>query len=221
MDAYIPFPTMPTDSGRTTLVLASGGVETATLLHQAAAEGDAVRAVFLDYGQRPADMEHRGAAFQSRAAGAVLEALDMAEVGRAFQADSERQYHVPLPHRNLVALSLGLSLADKRGVDRLWAGLTADDGSASRSASTSFFQRFRDLAADLGPVAVEAPLLALTKSGVIRRGTDLGVDFGRTYSCLLGYARPCGQCPQCRKRAAAFAAAGLSDPPCQLANGDA
>ena len=206
---------------RTTLILASGGVETATLLHQAAAAGDRVQGVFLDYGQRPADMERRGARAQCQATGARLEFLDMAGLASAFQGEDERQYHIPLPHRNLVAMALGLSLADKRAADRLWVGLTADDGGASASASATFLHGFADLAAGLGPVAVEAPLLSLTKAQVIGRGQALGVDFGRTYSCLLGYARPCGQCPQCRKRAAAFAAAGLSDPPCQLANGDA
>ena len=211
-------PPMTAKANGITMVLASGGVETATLLHQSAAAGGATGGVFLDYGQRPADMERRAASAQARETGAALETLDMAAVGAAFQGESDRQYHIPLPHRNLVALSLGLSLAEKRQAARLWVGLTADDGSASRSASATFFDHFRGLADDLGSVTVEAPLLGLTKSEVVRRGADLGVDFGRTYSCLLGYPHPCGRCPQCRKRAAAFAAAGLVDPPCQLAN---
>jgi 7-cyano-7-deazaguanine synthase len=72
------------------------------------------------------------------------------------------------------------------------------------------------MAAGLGDVAVEAPLLELDKAGVIREGSNLGVDFGATYSCLLGYAAPCGRCPQCEKRAAAFAAAGTPEPPFRL-----
>jgi 7-cyano-7-deazaguanine synthase len=206
---------------RTTLILASGGVETATLLHQAAAAGDRVQGVFLDYGQRPADMERRGARAQCRATGAPLECLDMAGLASAFQGEDERQYHIPLPHRNLVALALGLSLADKRAADRLWVGLTADDGAVSPSASAPFLHRFAELAAELGPVAVEAPLLSLSKAAVVGEGLALGVDFGRTYSCLLGYAQPCGSCPQCRKRAAAFAAAGLAEPACALGEEDA
>lgn len=212
---------MSETSPRTTLILASGGVETATLLHQATAAGDRVRGVFLDYGQRPADMERRGARAQCGATGARLEALDMAGLAAAFQGEDERQYHIPLPHRNLVAMALGLSLADKRAADRLWVGLTADDGAVSPSASATFLHGFADLAADLGPVAVEAPLLAQTKAEVIRHGQALGVDFARTYSCLLGYPQPCGGCPQCRKRAAAFAQAGIAEPACTLADGDA
>jgi 7-cyano-7-deazaguanine synthase len=202
---------------RLTLVLASGGVETATLLRQAASAGDTVRGVFLDYGQRPADMERRAATAQCRDSGAPLEVLDMAAVGAAFEAGSERQYHVPLPHRNLVAMSLGLSLAEKRGAHRLVTGLTADDGDVSRSASAAYFETFRQLSEGLGKVAVAAPLLTLSKAEVVRLGSDLGVDFGRSYSCLLGRAQPCGRCPQCRKRAAAFADAGVQDPPCTLA----
>ncbi|HKJ71534.1 MAG TPA: 7-cyano-7-deazaguanine synthase [Gammaproteobacteria bacterium] len=199
-----------------TVVLASGGVETATLLHRAAADGDKVVALFLDYGQRPADMERRAVQAQCRSVGARLESLDMADAERAFQGEDDRRYHVPLPHRNLVALALGLSFAEKRQAARLQAGLTADDGAASRSASAGFFRRFRDLAGELGAVAVEAPLLALTKAEVVRRGAGLGVDFARTYSCLLGRPRPCGHCPQCRKRADAFRQAGLTDPDCRL-----
>jgi len=208
------------DNPRLTLVLASGGVETATLLHLAAAAGDSVGAVFLDYGQRPADMEHLAARAQCRDTGAELTSLDLASLGPAFQGDNERQYHIPLPHRNLVAMSLGLSLAEKRAADRLLVGLTADDGATSRSASAGFFADFRHLADGLGTVAVEAPLLALGKADVVRRGHELGVDFGRTYSCLLGYPQPCGRCPQCHKRAAAFAAAGLTEPAFTLAEGD-
>jgi len=202
------------------LVLASGGIETAVLLHLEASEGRDVRAAFLGYGQRPAGMEYRGALAQCQATGARLEALDMASLGDTFQGEDERRYHIPLPHRNLVALSLGLSLAEKRQADRLVVGLTADDGAVSPSSTATFLANFRTLADGLGEVAVTAPLLTKSKSEVIRQGFELDVDFSRTYSCLLGYAQPCGHCPQCRKRAAAFAAAGLTDPPCQLADGD-
>ena len=211
---------MSGNDSRIALVLASGGVETAALLHELTAVGDTVRAVFLDYGQRPADMERRGAQAQCRATGAELEVLEMAAVGAAFEAGHYRHHHIPLPHRNLVAMSLGLSLAEKRGAQRLVAGLTADDGAASASASRQFFEDLRRLARGLGGPAVEAPLLAAGKAEVVRRGADLGVDFSHTYSCLLGYARPCGRCPQCRKRAAAFAAAGVSDPACRLREGE-
>lgn len=208
---------MAPDATRSSLILASGGVESSTLLALAARAGDRLSPVFLDYGQRPAPRERLAARAQSRRHGADLEVLDMAGVAEVFHAGQERLFHVPLPHRNLVALSLALSLGEKRGVDRILVGITRDDAGASATATPDFLDRFREMAAGLGRVAVEAPLLNLDKAGVIREGSNLGVDFGATYSCLLGYAAPCGRCPQCEKRAAAFAAAGTPEPPFHLA----
>jgi 7-cyano-7-deazaguanine synthase len=64
----------------------------------------------------------------------------------------------------------------------------------------------------LEPIEVAAPLYELDKSEVVRLGLELGVDYACSYSCLLGYERQCGRCPQCEKRRAAFAANEMEDP---------
>ena len=207
---------MTANAGPRTLVLVSGGIESTVLLHRAWSQGEAPLAVLLDYGQRAAAMEREAAASQCRSLGLKLEVLDMSGVASVFHSGQDRHFHVPLPHRNLVALSLGLSLADKRGADRLLLGLNREDGTESASAGPGLMDDFGRLAERLGSVRVEAPLIGSTKAEIVAEGRELGVDFSGTYSCLLGYSRPCGKCPQCRKRRAAFAGAGLPEPQCAL-----
>ena len=63
-------------------------------------------------------------------------------------------------------------------------------------------------------LSIHAPLIALSKAEIIRRGAALGVDFAITVSCYLASddGLACGQCDSCRLRSAGFAAAGLPDP---------
>lgn len=194
-----------------TVLLLSGGVESATLLHQHRAED--LRAVFIDYGQRAARAERAAAQWQCRAAGVGLVDLDMRAVGDAFRAGQSQKWHVPLPHRNLVALSLGLSYATQVQARVLYLALNADDALAYPSASREFVTAFQATARALGEVSLATPYAAFSKAQVIAHGLQLGVDYVHTYSCLLGHARQCGRCPQCLKRRAAFAEAGAVEPP--------
>jgi 7-cyano-7-deazaguanine synthase len=193
------------------VLLLSGGVESVTLLHERRAE--ALRAVFIDYGQRSARAERDAAQWQCAAAGVELVALDMHAVGEAFRADQSQKWHVPLPHRNLVALSVGLSYATQMQARTLYLALNAEDTQAYPSASAAFVATFQQVARTLGEVALLTPFAALSKAQIITRGGRLGVDYRHTYSCLLGHARQCGRCPQCYKRRAAFAEAGVVEPP--------
>ncbi|QKT03259.1 7-cyano-7-deazaguanine synthase [Ectothiorhodospiraceae bacterium 2226] len=203
-----------------TLLLLSGGVESATLLYTL--RDAAPRALFLDYGQRAAARERAASEALCARVGAALVALDLAAVGERFRRDQSKKLHVPIPHRNLIALSLGLSYAEQCGARRLALGLNRDDRDAYASAGDDFIARFRALAQTLSPqVAVVTPLIAWDKAEVVRRGEALGVPWSLTYSCLLGYADPCGACPQCSKRRAAFAAAGVAEPGVRYGRGHA
>jgi len=200
-----------TEARRGTVVLLSGGIESSTLLHQEAA-ARIVYPLFVDYGQRAARREVAAADAQTASLGLSLKSLDMSRVGEGFREGRERSLHVPLPHRNLPILALALSYAAQVGAARISLALNADDLQTYRSAGRAFMQAFRALAATLEPVEVVTPLEDLSKAQIIREGYKLDVDYAQTYSCLLGYPLQCGACPQCRKRRAAFTAAGLEDP---------
>jgi len=205
-------PTIAARQSRAVVVLLSGGVESSTLLHEEARHS-VPTGVFIDYGQRAARRELAAARIQCRALGARFVRLDIAAAGRTFRAGQTHRLHVPLPHRNLVILSLGLSYCAQIGAVRLAIALNSEDAADYASATPQFIEAFGRAALDLDDIAVVAPLVVLTKAQTIEHGLALDVDYALTYSCLLGGAKHCGRCPQCRKRRAAFATAGIVEAP--------
>lgn len=195
-----------------TVVLLSGGIDSSVLLRRLAAEGRELEPLFVDYGQRARWQELEAARWQCHALRLELKTLDMATVGEAFRAGEARKHHVPIPHRNLVALALGVAWADKARAGSIALAVNRDDAGDYPSAGAPFLAAFRAAAEALGPLRLDTPLAGHSKIEVIRLGAGLRVDFAHTYSCLLGHPRQCGRCPQCRKRRAAFTAAGLTEP---------
>ena len=194
------------------ILLLSGGVESTTLLAQLADAGEPVQALFIDYGQRGAVEERHASETHCGRLGVELVALDLARVGATFRRGQDRKAHVPLPHRNLVALSLGLSYGANLGAKRLYLAANRADATEYPSSSHAFLAQFRLICGLLGDVELRTPYLDCAKADVIRRGAELGVDYDTTYSGLLGYPVHCGRCPQCLKRRDAFRAAGLEEP---------
>jgi len=194
------------------VLLLSGGVESTTLLAQLAAAGEPVQGLFIDYGQRGAVEERRASETHCERLGVELVPLDLARVGAAFRRGQERKAHVPLPHRNLVALALGLSYAANLGAKRFYLAANREDAAEHAASSHAFLAQFRIICGLLGEAELRTPYLDFSKADVIKRGVKLGVDYDTTYSCLLGYPVHCGRCPQCLKRRDAFRAAGVDEP---------
>lgn len=194
------------------VLLLSGGTESTTLLHQLAAEGEPVQALFIDYAQRAAVQESTAAHTQCGELGVELVPLELGNVGEIFRRGQDRKHHVPLPHRNLVALSIGLSYAANQGARKLYLAVTLDDTVDHVGASHAFLAQFRLICGLLGDTRLATPFVGLSKREVIQRGIALGVDYATTYSCLLGYAVHCGRCPQCQKRREAFQEIGIEEP---------
>ena len=193
------------------VLLLSGGVESVTLLYTQYRHHP-ICAVSIDYAQRAAKEEQAAARWHCAQLGVKLQILDLAAVGTAFRAGQTLKLHVPLPHRNLVALSLGLSYATQIHAQRLYLALNQEDTSAYPSASHAFITQFQALARTLGEIDIATPFIGLSKTEIIQNGQTLKVDYTRTYSCLRGGPQHCGRCPQCQKRRAAFQAAGVAEP---------
>jgi 7-cyano-7-deazaguanine synthase len=127
-----------------------------------------------------------------------------------------------VPARNTVLLSLLLGLAEVFEADQLFIGANAVDYSGYPDCRPAFLEAFEKLAT-LATVAgaergvrfrVRAPLLELSKADIIRRGRELGVDYGLTWSCYdptpSGLA--CGHCDSCQLRRRGFEEAEVEDP---------
>ncbi|QOJ13367.1 MAG: 7-cyano-7-deazaguanine synthase QueC [Planctomycetia bacterium] len=220
------------------VVLLSGGLDSATILAIARADGFRVHALSFDYGQRHAD-ELEAARRCAAATGVdehlILE-LDLRPIGgSALTADiavpkdraglfDPAKREVPatyVPARNTVFLAMALALAEARGASDIYIGVNALDTSGYPDCRPEFITAFEALAAvatrvgaDGASPRVRAPLLHMSKAQIIRRGLELGVDYGVTRSCYDPDAtgRACGHCDSCRLRLAAFAEVGIPDP---------
>jgi 7-cyano-7-deazaguanine synthase len=221
------------------VVLVSGGMDSAVTLAEARAAGFAAYALSFDYGQRHR-VELEAAARVAASLGArrqVTLKIDLrAFGGSALTADiavpkdrighgSESEIPVTyVPARNTIFLSFALGFAESLGAHDLFIGVNAIDYSGYPDCRPEFvaaFERLANLATREGVegrrFTVHTPLLRLGKADIVRRGDELGVDFGLTFTCYdprieAGRARPCGRCDACTLRAEGFRQAGRTDP---------
>jgi 7-cyano-7-deazaguanine synthase len=126
-----------------------------------------------------------------------------------------------VPARNTVFLSLALGLAEVVGAFDLFVGVNAIDYSGYPDCRPEYIAQFENLAnlatkagvEGQGQFRIHAPLIQMTKGEIIRKGTELGVDYSLTTSCYSPDAqgRACGGCDSCQIRRKGFAAAGVGD----------
>jgi len=219
---------------RPAIVLLSGGLDSATTLAIARADGFAPIALSFRYGQRHACEldaarrvaraagvgEHRFVDIDLRALGGSALTSDLAVPKDRDLAAGE----IPItyvPARNTIFLAFALALAEVRSAADIFIGVSAVDFSGypdCRPEYLAAFERLAVLATKVGvegrPLRIHAPLLHLCKPEIIRRGLALGVDYGLTRSCYDPdpAGRACGHCDSCRLRRGAFATLGLPDP---------
>ena len=217
---------------RSAVVLLSGGMDSATVLAMARADGWTCQALSIDYGQRHrAELE--AACHVAVALGAAQHQIVVPDL-RVFggSALTEASIAVPtgptagipvtyVPARNTIFLSLALAFAEVTASDAIFTGVNAVDYSGYPDCRPEYLAAFEKMAnlatrraVEGEPIAIEAPIVHLSKAEIVRRGHDLGVDFSLTVSCYNadGEGRACARCESCRLRREGFAAAGLPDP---------
>jgi 7-cyano-7-deazaguanine synthase len=222
------------DSRPPAVVLLSGGLDSYTAAAVAIRDGFAIHALTLNYGQRHIG-ELDAAGTVARTLGVVrhleLE-LDLSRIGgsalTAPLAVPKDRPIVPgeipatyVPARNTIFLSIALGWAEVVGASDIYIGVNALDYSGYPDCRPEFIRAFETMArlatragVEGRPLTIHAPLLSLTKGGIIRLGLSFGLDYGLTHSCYDPDpdGRPCGRCDSCRLRAAGFAEAGVRDP---------
>ncbi|GAB4185417.1 MAG: 7-cyano-7-deazaguanine synthase QueC [Wenzhouxiangellaceae bacterium] len=214
------------------VVLLSGGLDSATCLALALAQGYRVHTLAVDYGQRHRS-ELQAAQAVSESLGAAshrVVAMDLRTIGgSALTDDSIAVPEQPgegipvtyVPARNTVLLSLALGLAEVVEAQALYIGVNAVDYSGYPDCRPGFIAAFQDLARlatkagiEGGNLSIHTPLIHLTKAEIIQQGVAAGVDYSLTISCYQAddQGRACGRCDSCRIRRDGFAAAGVADP---------
>ena len=219
------------------VVLLSGGLDSATVASIARSQGFQLYALSVDYGQR-----HRFELESARKVAAAMDAaehkvlqVNLSSLGGSAltddiavpqsRSDEEISTGIPVtyvPARNTIMLSLALGYAEVLGAADIFIGVNAVDYSGYPDCRPEFISAYESLANLATKAGVEGesqfrihtPLIDLTKSEIIARGTELGVDYGLTHTCYSPNEQgvSCGQCDACQLRLKGFQEAGLVDP---------
>ena len=213
--------------------LLSGGLDSSTCLGVARRDGFECYALSFDYGQRHrieleaaeriakhfSVVEHRVAKIDLRAFGGSALTDDI-DVPKDSLAEGIPITYVPA--RNTIFLSYAMAWAEVLECSDIFIGVNAIDYSGYPDCRPEFiaaFEKMANLATKAGVegrtlLRIHAPLSKLNKAGIVKLGTEVGVDFALTHSCYDPdvEGRPCGHCDSCLLRLKGFIEAGLHDP---------
>lgn len=215
-----------------TVVTVSGGLDSVTLAHILAEEGDKLVCLSFDYGQRHLKEIDYARTCATRL-GADHHVVDLSSVGSLLSGSAltDRDVEVPeghytdasmaatvVPNRNAIMLSVAVGVAVARGASAVATAVHAGDHPIYPDCRPTFVDAMERVAriGNEGFVDPEfrllAPFLDVPKQEIVRRGAALGVPFADTWSCYVGGEMHCGRCGTCVERREAFELAGVDDP---------
>jgi|TARA_Y100000031_G_scaffold32634_1_gene36394 7-cyano-7-deazaguanine synthase len=220
-----------------TIVLLSGGLDSTTTLAIAESKGYDTFALSFDYGQRHSvELERaKSIARHMKAEEHHVVNIDLRQFGGSaltdfidiptHRSEGDMSSCIPVtyvPARNTIFLSYALAYAEVKECDNIFIGVNAVDYSGYPDCRPEFISAFETLAnlatkagvEGSGKMKIHTPLIHMTKAEIIKKGLDLGVDYGLTHSCYdpdeSGLS--CGACDSCLLRLKGFKEAGVKDP---------
>jgi 7-cyano-7-deazaguanine synthase len=221
--------------GEKAVCLISGGLDSAVSAFIAKDMGYKIFALSFVYGQRH-DKEIKSAKQIAKTLDVkkhIIFEIDIAQFGGSSLIDKSIKPEIDnkledigkdipntyVPARNTIFLSVALGFAETVDADAIFIGATSADYSGYPDCRPKYFQAFQkmaDLATKKGVngenIKIITPVLTLNKSEIIKKGSELGVPFDKTWSCYLGGKKACGRCDSCLLRLKGFKKAGLKDP---------
>ena len=218
-----------------TMLILSGGMDSATLLYDLLDRGDVVECIGVDYGQRHS-RELECAMRLCQLTGCEFDVIDLSGLGSMLTGSSQTdssvavpigRYDEPsmkktvVPNRNMFMLAAAGAVAIARGHDRLAYGAHAGDHTIYPDCRPDFVKAMSTAftLCDWKRLELFAPYLDKTKGDICKIGLSLGVPYGETWTCYAGGEVPCGECGSCTERAEAFEDAGGVDPLMEGVNG--
>jgi len=219
------------------VILSSGGLDSTTVMAIAKHEGFEIFSLSFFYGQRHS-FELKAADKISKAFGAARHLVVHADLtaigGSALTSDmkvptSSDEKNISkdipvtyVPARNTIFLSYAIAWAEVLGSSDIFIGVNAIDYSGYPDCRPEYieaFERMANLATKAGVqgttrLKIRTPLIHMSKAMIIKRGTELGVDYAMTHSCYdpSSGGLACGRCDSCLLRKKGFNEAGIADP---------
>ncbi len=212
------------------LVLLSGGLDSSTLLYDVMlrTEITEVMAVGMNYGQRH-EKELYAAEMIAAKNDIFFKVLNLASIAEVLVGSSQTSKHIDVPdghyadetmkltvvpNRNMIMISLIGALAIQKKADKIFIAVHGGDHYIYPDCRPGFISGM-DIALHAmseGVIRLEAPYLNWTKAEIVKRGAQLNVPFGLTWSCYKGGIFHCGTCGTCVERKEAFQLAEVKDP---------
>lgn len=218
------------------VVLLSGGLDSSTVAAIAKAAGDEVYALSFDYGQRHSK-EKDCAKRVGEALGVkehIVISFDLSKWGGSALTDQnidvptsrslrEMTDKIPVtyvPARNMIFQAFAASYAEKVGAERIYVGMNCIDYSgyvdcrpeAIKAMNQAVRMNTVCCVNKVHDIEIIAPLLYMNKAAIVKKGKELGLDYGLTWSCYNGGEKACGKCDSCILRLNGFKEAGHVDP---------
>lgn len=199
-----------------TILIYSGGLDSTTLLYKLLKNGDEVRCISFDYGQRhKKELQYaRRVCTRLNVPHTVLDVTSAAELmtGSALTSKNipvpEGNYQdktmrsTVVPSRNMIFISIAVAYAVSVGASRVAIGVHAGDHAIYPDCRPVFIKAMRAAAriANYQKIELLAPFLFKTKRDIAQLGKRLGVPFELTWTCYKGLVRACGKCGACVER---------------------
>lgn len=210
------------------LILLSGGLDSTVALYWARQHYDVAGTVSFDYGSKHNAKEITMALWHSTQLGIPHDRIELPFVNDLFASDllksggdipeghyaDENMKRTVVPFRNGIMLAIACGLAESRNVDALVIAAHSGDHAIYPDCREPFMKAMGDAMREGTYPRIELirPFIAMDKTGITKLGHELGVDFGKTWSCYKGRDLHCGVCGTCVERREAFILAGVEDP---------
>ncbi len=211
------------------VVIYSGGMDSFTVLNKAVKSGHEVLAVSFNYGQRHSkELEYAKrvcselgvthdvvdiTAMQSLMSNSSLMANSDESIPEGhYEADNMKSTVVP--NRNMILISLAIGYAVNESAHEVWYGAHSGDHMIYPDCRPEFVDAMAkaSLLANFDPVRVVAPYLNSDKISILKDGLEMGLDYGKTWTCYNGRTLACGKCGSCVERLEAFELNNAIDP---------
>ena len=215
----------------TAVVLVSGGMDSCVTAAIAREEAAELALLHISYGQRTEARERR--AFHEIADHYQTEKrlevsiAYLATIGGSSLTDESisvseadlQSKEIPtsyVPFRNANMLSIAVSWAEVLDAAAIYIGAVAEDSSGYPDCRPEFFEAFQR-AIDTGTkpetqIEIRSPIIHLSKSEIVRKGSELNAPLHLTWSCYRSSDVACGTCDSCALRLRGFEQAGVKDP---------